>query len=339
VRDGDGRRHDLRAETLHYEESGAVLTATGGVLATLDARGADDKKAARPSKYVEGAIQVTGGSMRAELAPAKAGPGSPAAKDGIDGQLRRLTMDDRVVVDATLNRMTGDRLVYDVATGIGELTGRPARVVSKMESEVYTSWVNADLIRAYFATTGDEKTKGQLLRATCPGGGRMVRYLDPPNPDTGRAEGGKDPQRIQLVSQGPIDVTRTDATATGNVIATVETLDPRGEWREAARMDCERAHMTFDADATGTAREKIRTFDAEGTADVPVSVTTPDFRATCSRVDIDAKTTLIRLTGGERPVWFVEIATGRQFFEDSGTFDYIKREWTEQERAREVEPK
>jgi len=166
----------------------------------------------------------------------------------------------------------------------------------------------------------------------------IVRYLDPPDPKTGRATAGTEPKRIQMLSEGPIDVTRTDATATGSVRARVEALSPQGEWRQQAIVYCERAHMTFDANATGTAREKIRTFDAEGTRDLPVRVETDQFTGTCSRVDMNATSNVLRLSGAEQPVYFREIATGRQFLLDSGNYDYVKKEWTEQERLREMEP-
>jgi len=244
-----------------------------------------------------------------------------------------------VLIDGKVNRISGDAVVYDAATGIAEVTGSPARVVTLAESERYTSFVNADLIRAHFdVASNDPSRRGQLLRASCPKGGLIVRYIDPPGAD-GKPVAGSTPHRLQVRSDGPMELTRTEATATGNVRADMWSLAPSGDWTILnATLYCDRAHLTFEADATGATKERLRTADLTGSARRQVIIESPEMRGRADRVDIDCAASTMRLsTSSENSVYVHRLATGSQALYEGVTFNYKTHEWSELDGFRETE--
>lgn len=330
VREKDGARHDVRAETLRWDEDGSLITATGHVLANLSAEGRGSESGPRAPKIVDGAVRITAAEARVQLAEAGKGGGAP--------QLRKVIATGGVLVDGKLHRVVGRDATFDGVTGIAEVTGQPARLVSTVESERYTSFVNAELIRAYFDVSGDAAKKGALLRTSCPKGGTIVRYFDPPGPD-GRPVPGSVPRRMQVVSDGPIEVTRNEATAVSNVRADMFSLAPSGDWTVAGgTMYCERVRMTFDPDAPGASKDRLRTLEASGGGGRQVVIEHPEFRGRADRVEMDCTTNKMRfLTTSENSVYVHEVASGRQVLYDAATFDYVTHEWSDTERAREIE--
>ena len=333
VRESDGRRHSLRAERLTYDQDGSLLTATGHVVADISGRAKDDAPGARAPAIAAGAVKISAAEARIQLAP----EGSSAAGP----QLRKVTATGGVTIDGQTTRVIGRDATYDAVTGIAEVTGpnQTARVVSTAESERYTSSVNSDLIRVYFDTSLDEKRAGQLVRASCPGGGWIVRYFDPPDAN-GKRVPGSVPRRMRIESPGPIEVTRTEATATGDVAAAMFSLAPSGEWTiQQAIVYCDRARMTFDADAPGAGKDRMRTFEATGSNGRQVIVETPEYRARADRVFMDCTTNTMRLsTSSDTDVYVRELAlNGRQSLYDSVTFNYVTNEWTESVRFRAAE--
>ena len=75
-----------------------------------------------------------------------------------------------VLIDGKLHRVVGRDATFDGVTGIAEVTGQPARLVSTVDSERYTSFVNAELIRAYFDVSADAAKKGSLAARLVPEG-------------------------------------------------------------------------------------------------------------------------------------------------------------------------
>lgn len=329
VREKDGARHDVRAETLRWDENGSLVTATGRVLANLSAQGRGESSGSRAPKIVDGAVRITAAEARVQLAPSGAA-GAP--------QLRKVVASGGVLVDGGLHRVSGRDLTFDGITGIAEVTGQPARLVSAAESVRYTSFVNAELIRAYFDVSSDAAKRGTLVRASCPKGGIIVRYFDPPGPD-GRPVAGSVPRRMQVVSDGPIEVTRNEATAVTNVRSDVFSLAPSGDWSIAGgTMYCERVRMTFDPDAPGEAKDRLRTLEATGGGGRQVVLEHPEFRGRADRVEMDCATNTMRLlTTSENSVYVREVASGRQVLYDAATFDYETHEWSDVERMREIE--
>ncbi len=330
VREKDGARHDVRGETLRWDEDGSLITATGNVIANVSVQGRGTAPESRAPKIVDGAVKITAAEARVELAEAGTGGGAP--------QLRKVVATGGVLVDGKLHRVSGRDLTFDGVTGIAEVTGQPARLVSTVESERYTSFVNAELIRAYFDVSGDASRKGDLLRATCPKGGTIVRYFDPPGPD-GTPAPGSIPRRMQVVSDGPIEVTRSEATAVTNVRADMFSLAPSGDWTVAGgTMYCERVRMTFDPAATGSSRDRLRTLEATGGGGRQVVLDHPDFRGRADRVEMDCATNKLRLlTTSENSVYVHETASGRQVLYDAATFDYVTHEWSDVDRVRVIE--
>jgi lipopolysaccharide-assembly LptC-related protein len=332
LREKDGSRHEARAERLHYHDDGraALVTASRNVVATLDmsVREAERKDL---SQYVAGAVTVSANDAKIELAPATE---AKATKR----QLRRVVAEGRVSVDGRRNRLVGESLDYDAATGIAELRGHDARLVSLMESSRYTNSVNAPLLRAYLDVSEDPAKRGELIRAACPEGGMILRYIDPPDAAGGAAQGSV-PRRLQLQSDGPIEVTREDATAVGDdVAARLQHLEGADSWTPDVTAWCNRAHMTYDLGATGGARDRVTTLEAEGRPDRPVRVDTPRFTGTATRVEIDAKKPVLHLASSPgHPVKVKDKTDQRTVYTDDGWWNYAKREWELVTRFRETE--
>ena len=333
VREKDGSRHDVRAERLHYEQEGSLLTATGNVLAVIDVKGREDKRGAAQPKLVAGAVRIRAGEARVTLEPAPA-EGRPA--------LRRVVATEHVVIDGGVNRLFAEKVDFDAQTGLAEASvqgqNQIVRLVSLMDSERYTSFLNTSTVmRAWFDMTSGLDTKGRLLRALCPDGGLLVRYIDPPTLE-GAAVAGETPRRVQIESNGPMELTRTEATATGVVSAAIARLTGPDRWEEEAVLQCSRAHLTFDPDAEGGTRDRIRTFDAQGQEDYPVRVRTAEFTGSAARVDVDVKSQTLRLTSDmSRSVHIVETKTGRQLLGESGVWNYLTKEWAELLGFKEVQ--
>jgi hypothetical protein len=250
--------------------------------------------------------------------------------------LRKVTATGYVLIDGKLSRITGDEATYDALTGFAEVTGRPARVVSLADSERYTSFVNADLIRAYFDVASDDPAKkGQLLRATCPKGGLIVRYIDPPGAD-GKQAGDKKPRRMQIRSDGPIEVGRTEATAVDNVRADLWSLAPSGDWTDQdATLYCDKAHLAYDADATGAVKDKLRMVTLSGAPGRQVIIEAPDIRGRADRVNVNCvKSTMRFSTESEHSVYVHRLSTGSQLLYDGVTYNYATHEWSDGDRMR-----
>ena len=329
VREKDGSVHDLRADMLRYDHDEATVTAENHVVATLSAADHADASPKAP-KAAEGPVRITADEALVLLSP-------PDAKSA-PRQLRKVTAKGAVVIDGRSHSVTGSEAVFDGVTGIAEVKGTPARIVRRAESERYTSFVNAELIRAYFDMSDDKETRGHLVRATCPDGGLIVRYIDPPGPD-GKALPGTTPRRMQVQSRGPIETTRTEATATGDVRADIWSLAQSGDWTvPGPRIWCERARLTFDADASGTAKDRLRTFEATGQGDKPVLVEADQWRCRSDRVDMDVAKSTIRLSKGGGPdVLVTDTKTGQRVFYETATYNYVTKEWFDMHGARAVE--
>jgi lipopolysaccharide export system protein LptA len=332
VHETDGHAADIRAETLRYDQEGALVTASGHVVINASVPAKEQKPgtpAAAAPKLTDGAVKITAAEARAEL----------GAAAGDKQELRKVTATGGVLIDGKVNRITGDDVVYDAVTGVAEVTGSPARVVNLGESERYTSFVNADLIRAYFdVASNDPSRKGQLLRATCPKGGLIVRYIDPPGPD-GRPVPGTTARRLQVRSDGPMEITRAEATAVDNVRADMWSLAPSGDWTiQDATLYCERAHLTFEGDTPGAVKDRLRTADLTGSPTRQVIVETPEMRARADRVDINCAASTMRLsTSSERSVYVHRLVEGSQALCDGVTFNYKTHEWTDLDRPRDTE--
>jgi lipopolysaccharide export system protein LptA len=330
VREKDGSVHDLRADMLRYDHDAATVTALGHVVATLSAADRGENGAKSP-KVAEGPVRITAGEAVVLLSP-------PDAKSA-PRELRKVTAKGGVVIDGRTHTVTGSEAVYDAVSGMSEIKGTPARIVRRAESERYTSFVNAELIRAQFDVSDDKEKRGELVRATCPDGGLIVRYIDPPSAD-GKALPGTTPRRMQVQSRGPIEITRTEATATGDVRADVWSLAQSGDWTvPGPRLWCERARLTFDADAAGTANDRLRTFEAEGQGEKPVLVEADEYRCRADRVDMDVAKSKIRLSKGGGPdVLVTNATTGQRALYETATYNYVTKEWSDTKGMRVVEP-
>jgi len=329
VHKSDGNAADIRAETLRYDQEGALVTASGHVVINASVPAKEPKPGATAPKLTDGGVKITASEARAELGTAA----------GDKQELRKVTATGGVLIDGKVNRISGDDAVYDAVTGVAEVTGSPARVVTLAESERYTSFVNADLIRAYFdAASNDPSRKGQLLRATCPKGGLIVRYIDPPGAD-GKAVAGSAPRRLQVRSDGPMEITRTEATAVDNVRADMWSLAPSGDWTiQDATIYCDRAHLTFETDAPGETKDRLRTAVLTGSTGRQVIIESPEMRARADRVDVNCAASTMRLsTSSENSVYFHRLTTGSQALCDGVTFNYKTHEWSELDRPRETE--
>jgi hypothetical protein len=316
---------------LRYDQDGSVVTASRGVTVTMSVAG--DKAGSGVSRAVEGPIKMTAQDMRLDLQKPEQGSADKP-------QLRKVTATGNVFIDGKLSRVEGAEAVFDAMTGIAEVKGRPARVVYAGESSRYTSFIASELIRAYFDMAPGAKKQGDLLRASCPNGGAIIRYFDPPGPD-GKFVPGRAARRMQINSAGPIDATRTDATAVNDVRADMWSLAPSGEWTIAeGTIYAERAKMAFDVNAPGQVKDRIRTFDASGTDGRQVVVDLPNqFHGRADRVVTDfTKNKMHFSTNTGADVYVREIATGRQLMYQSATFDFVTHEWTDQVNAREQEP-
>jgi hypothetical protein len=330
VREKDGSVHDLRSDMLRYDHDAAAVTAQGHVVATLSAADRGEKPA-KAAKAAEGPVRITAGEAVVLLSP-------PDAKSA-PRELRKVTAKGGVVIDGRSHTVTGSEAVFDAVSGMSEIKGTPARIVRRAESERYTSFVNAELIRAQFDVSDDKEKRGDLVRATCPDGGLIVRYIDPPAAD-GKALPGTTPRRMQVQSRGPIEMTRTEATAVGDVRADVWSLAQSGDWTvPGPRIWCERARLTFDADAEGTAKDRLRTFEATGQGEKPVLVEADEYRCRADRVDMDVAKSKIRLSKGGGPdVLVTNATTGQRQFCETTTYNYVTKEWTDTLGLRAVEP-
>ena len=330
VREKDGSVHDLRSDLLRYDQNGETVAALGHVVATLNARDTGEKSSKTP-KVAEGPVRVTAAEAVVHLAPQSA---KSSARE-----LRKVTATGGVSIDGRTHRVSGNEGTYDAVSGVAEIKGTPARIVRMAESERYTSFVNADLIRAFFDVSGDAATRGDLVRAVCPDGGLIVRYVDPPAPD-GKPVPGTTPRRMQVQSRGPIETTRTEATATGDVRADMWSLAQSGDWTvPGPRIWCERARLTFDADADGTVKDRLRTFEASGKGDKPVLVEADEYRGRADRVDMDVAKSKIRLSKGGGPdVLVTNVTTGQRLLYETATYNYVTKEWTDTLGMRAIEP-
>ncbi len=334
LREKDGKRHDVRAQVLRYDEDGSVITAQTEVVVNVDTKNRDDRPGSGVGKAVNGGIRITAPEARVELEPQGAGAQTKS-------RVRHVTARGGVVIDGGWNRITGDEVVYDAASGIAEVRGRDSRVVNSAESERFTSFLTADLIRAYFEVSDDPKKDGQLVRTSCPDGGLIVRYLLPPDAVTGLpVAGAKPPRRIQIHCTGPIEATRNEATAVGDVKSDIYELTPTGQWTlNRGTVYCDRAHMTFDADAKGDAKDRLRTLTATGDEGRQVILETPDIRARADRIEVDGLTSKVRMsTTSDKDVYVRELATGRQCLYESATYDYVTFQVEDAVRMQELEP-
>lgn len=330
VKEKDGSVHDLRADQLRYDQEGSTVTAQGHVVATLSTAASGDKPARAP-KVVEGPVKITAAEAVIDLAPSSA-PSSAR-------ELRKVTATGGVVIDGKTHRITGNEGTFDAISGVAEIKGSPARIVRAAESERYTSFVNADLVRAFFDVSDDAAKRGELQRAVCPEGGLIVRYIDPPSAD-GKAIAGTTPRRMQVQSHGPIETTRTEATATGDVRADMWSLAPSGDWTvPGPRVWCEHARLTFDADAAGTAKDRLKTFEATGDGQKQVVVDADEYRCRADRVDMDVTKSKIRLSKTTGPDVLVTNATnGQRALYETATYDYVTKEWSDTKDMRVIEP-
>ncbi len=317
VREPGGRRHELRAPELRYEQGGSVLVAQRGAEAVLNV--AEGAAAAPAGKLSDGKITVQAVEMRAELRPAADQSSSSRAR------LKRLVATDRVALNGAVHRLTGDTVTYDAESGRAEAIGRPA-IVTRRDVPGFPSFANGEVIRAFFGTSPDNE--GQLLRASIPQGGRIVRYL-------GR---GDDPQRVQVQASGPIEIERAEATALRDVIVVQESKDAKGQWQRDARMDSERLRMVFDMEAKGEAQDRVSRMEATGTDELPVRVETPKFTATAQRVTVTSADSQLHIDSAGGPQCYVnEIGTQRRFYCDSVDWNYKTYEWSNWQRPVQVE--
>jgi hypothetical protein len=330
VREKDGSVHDLRSDLLRYDQNGETVAALGHVIATLNARDGGERPSKTP-QVVEGPVRVTAAEAVVYLVLESA---KSSARE-----LRKITATGGVSIDGRTHRVSGTEGVYDAISGVAEIKGTPARIVRTAESERYTSFVNADLIRAYFDVSGDEAKRGDLVRAVCPDGGLIVRYVDPPAED-GKPLPGTTPRRMQVQSRGPIETSRTEATATGDVRADMWSLAPSGDWTvPGPKIWCERARLTYDAEAEGTAKDRLKTFEASGHGDKPVLVEADHYRCRADRVEMDVAKSKIRLSKGEGPdVIVTDVKTGERVLYETATYGYVTKEWTDVRGMRAVQP-
>lgn len=329
VREKDGTRNDVRASLLRYDEDGALVTATGDVVATVSGADAEPPEKGAPA-LPAGGVRIAASEARVRLAPGES-EGSPRRVLGVAAS-------GGVRIDAGENQVHGREATYDAVAGIAEVKGAPARLVSTRESERYTSFVNADLLRAYFDVSPGAGERNRFLRASAPQGGIIVRYIDPPGPD-GKPLAGQTPRRLQVASSGPIEVTNAEGTAVGDVRADLWSLAPSGQWTIAvATLYCERAHLTFDPDAEGAARERLRTLTATGNPERQVLVQSARYRAFADRIVLDAASHTMHLqTTSEKSIYVRDLERGTQLLYDGVKFDYETQEWREGERVRAME--
>lgn len=105
-------------------------------------------------------------------------------------------------------------------------------------------------------------------------------------------------------------------------------------------MPSQRARLTFeDPETKGAARERLKTFDATGRGDKPVLVEADEYRCRADRVDMDVADSKIRLSKAGGPdVLVTDTKTGRRVLYETATYNYVTKEWSNMEGAREVEP-
>jgi lipopolysaccharide export system protein LptA len=330
----NGDRDEVRADSLRYAQDGAVVFANGHVLTTIDEKSRAAKPDSGAPKVVQGPVRITAAEARVDLAP-------DASKTPGGRKLLKVDAGGGVVVDGTIDRIEGRQLTYDAVTGIAEVRGeqQTAHVVYSAENTRYPSLLFADVIRAYFDVSDDPAKKGGLMRVECPNGGRIIRYLDAPDAATGKPAAGSTPRRIMIQSNGPMESTRTEASARDEVIARVHSLEPSGEWtKEVATFYGQRVRMTFDPDAPGRARDRLRTLDALGDDQRQVRVETPEFAGRADRVELDGPAGTIKLSTSSGPdVYVRQLSTGRQMMYDSVVYHYETHEWSDEVRGREVE--
>jgi hypothetical protein len=134
-------------------------------------------------------------------------------------------------------------------------------------------------------------------------------------------------------------MTRTEATAVDDVRAGVYELGRSRDWNDnVALVHCDKARVTFDADAGGEAKDRLRTLDARGSGGRQVDVQTPQFHGRADHVAVDfVKHTLHLETTGDKDVYVRDLASGRQWLYDSAVFDYVTKEWSDAVRPREIE--
>jgi hypothetical protein len=330
-----GDRDEVRADSLRYAQDGSVVFANGHVVATIDTKARAAEPDSNVSKVAQGPVRITAGEARVDLAP-------DASKAPAGRKLLKVDAGGGVVVDGTIDRVEGRQLTYDAVTGVAEVRGerQTARVVYAAESSRYPSLLLADVIRAQFDVSDDPEKKGKLQRVVCPEGGRIIRYVDAPDAATGKPAPGSTPRRIQIESKGPMESTRTEATARDDVVAGMFTLSKSGEWTDDPMMfKGQRVRATFDADAQGPTRDRLRYLDAVGDHEHQVIVDRSDFFGRADRVELDGPAGTIRLsTVGGTDVYVRQIASGRQMTYDSVVYHYETREWTDEVRGRELEP-
>jgi len=341
--DEPGGDHDLvEADSLRYAQDGAVIFAMGRVEATLGTAARAAKPGSNVSKVAQGPVRITAGEARIDLAPDASG--AVGAK-----RLRKIDAGGGVVIDGKIDRVEGRQAVFDATTGIAEVRGenQTARVVYSVENTRWPSLLLADLIRAYVDVSDDPEKRGRITRVVCPDGGRIIRYLDAPDPATGKPAPGSNPRRVQIESKGPMESTRTQADARDDVVARMFSLSKSGEWTDdPVTFYGQKVHMTFDADAPGRARDRLRTLDAVGDKERQVVVETTSFFGRADHLELDGPAATIRLsttpgadTASGVDCYVRDTASGRQVFYDSVVYHYETHEWSDQVRMREVENK
>lgn len=335
VADAAGKlHHELRAREIRHEQGGSVVVASQEASADLqvpgDGAGADPRT--RPS---DAPLRLVADEIRADV----------DRPDGGRAALRLLTAQGRVALDESLHRLTGDRIVYEDATGRAESWGAPARVVRRFPptaapEDRYESYVSAPQIRAFFDrnASGNER----FLRATCPQGGTLVAYHFA-SPDGNLATRTR--ERVTITSRGPIDLEPSGASAVGGAVAVWEQRMPDGLWQLDSRVDAQRMDATFER-GTGTApRDALRSLVATGTPDVQARLQsrnpsgTRDATALAERMEIEPHRTRVRMScpSGRSRVFVHETVSRRKTMCDSVSYNYRTWEWDDAIRVTEVE--
>jgi lipopolysaccharide export system protein LptC len=331
VEEQGGARDEVRADRLRYCEEGAVVFASGHVVATIDVKARGEKSEADLSKVADGPVRITAGEAKVELVPSGASAGGR--------RLRKVDAGGGVVIDGKLDRIEGRQVVYDAVNGIAEVRGegQTARVVYSAESSRYPSLLISDLIRAYVEVSEDPAKAGRITRVSCPGGGRIIRYLDAPGSETSGE--GAVPRRIQIESKGAMESTRTEATARDDVIARMFSLGKSGEWTDdPMTFYAQHVRATFDADAPGPTKDKLRTLVATGDGSHQVIVEASGFFGRADRLELDARAGTVALsTSSDTKVYVRETSSGRQTIYDSVVYHYATHEWTDAVQGREIE--
>lgn len=303
------RRDEIRAARLVRTDAGRTLLAVGGATAALHRSGTGT-----------GALAASADEMRLDLAENESGDAEP----------RRITLTGSVVLRDELHALQGERATYDPIAGEADVRGSPARLW-RVEDAKYPSYASGPVVRASFDSKA--ASADRFRRASLPSGGEIVGYFASPAR-----------RRVTTRCSGPLELTRTTASCTRDVVCVYESQLPDGSFNADSRIDALRVDMTLDAAVKdGRMSDRIRTLVATGSADAPARMRTRDpsggreALAEAERIEgsqWDTKMRLSSQTDGFR-VLVADLTKNVRWRCDSVTFDYVTFEWDDFSRPQQ----